>query len=68
MTPSRGYALKTAFTLLASGWTDDEGDYPLTYSFSADETLTLQSASSANSYRGVLAAPANDDVNSRLSR
>lgn len=66
MTPSKGYALKTAFRLLASGWTDDEGDYPLTYTFSAQETLTLQSASPADSYRGVLAAPASDEVNSRF--
>jgi len=52
VTPSKGYALKAAFRLLASGWMDDEGDYPLTYTFSADETLTLQSASPADSYRG----------------
>jgi len=38
----------------------------LTYTFSADETLTLQSASPADSYRGVLAAPASDDAKSRF--
>ena len=34
VTPANGTELETVFTLQASGWTDDAGDLPLTYTFS----------------------------------
>lgn len=50
VTPTRGTALVTTFTLLSLGWRDAEGDYPLTYSYSfysAGTTTTLSSARNA---------------------
>ena len=34
ISPLKGYALMTDFTIVSTGWTDDISDYPLSYSFS----------------------------------
>lgn len=35
MSPRRGVAFKTMFNLSCNGWSDDEGDVPLLYHFTA---------------------------------
>ena len=53
-TPSNGYGLSTAFTIMSTGWTDDPSDYPLAYTFryalsAASPSLTIQSLTTSSS-------------------
>lgn len=60
VTPLAGVALSTDFTMLATGWSDDPSDYPLTYEFSyslsRDLYSTIRTVSTSTVAESVLPA------------